>query len=234
VDLKFVILHGHQFDESCVPPHARKVGEVISECLSWAFQGADRVWRLSDTRKWFANAVKEFGNTLSNSARSTTPHPDLEAILECFMGHQVAWEYFENKDPYMAFSKEVCTGDEFFKYRHLDEEALANSILRRTSDLADFPTVICGHSHEPRDRSKFNNSTNVTPPESRDRNVFPRYMNSGSAGRFENLIWCVEITGSDAKVYSWSNSGTESKMVLQKVRWDSDAKGKLRGAKVSI
>jgi hypothetical protein len=36
-------------------------------------------------------------------------------MLEAFMGHQVAWEYFENKDPYMAFVKEVCTGDEFFK-----------------------------------------------------------------------------------------------------------------------
>ena len=72
------------------------------------------------------------------------------------------------------------------------------------------------------------------PPGSNDKNVFTRYMNGGSAGRFENLIWCVEITGNDAKIYSWSNSGTKSKMVLKKVRWDSNDKGKLLGTEVKV
>jgi hypothetical protein len=116
--LDFVITHGHQFDPACVPPHAKKIGEVISECLSWAFQGADRIWRVSDTRKWNSAPAKEFRNILSSTDPNlsiTTSHPDLEVMLECFMGHEVAWEYFENEDPYMAFVKEVCTGDEFFK-----------------------------------------------------------------------------------------------------------------------
>ena len=65
--LDFVITHGHQFDPACVPPHAKKVGEVISECLSWAFQGADRIWRVSDTHKWNSSPVKEFRNILRDS-----------------------------------------------------------------------------------------------------------------------------------------------------------------------
>lgn len=231
-EVKFVIMHGHQFDDSCAPPHSKMVGEVISECLSWGFQGADRVWRISDTAKWYGDPVKDFSNVLSDGSAITTSHPDLEAMLECFMGHQVAWEYFENDDPYMAFVKEVCTGDEFFKYRHLNEDALANAILRLNS--GDFPTLICGHSHEPRDRSKFHNAKGTMPPGSNDKNVFTRYMNGGSAGRFENLIWCVEITGNDAKIHSWSNSGTKSKMVPKKVRWDSNDKGKLLGTEVKV
>jgi predicted phosphodiesterase len=234
VDLDFVITHGHQFDESCAPPHAKAVGEVISECLSWAFQGPDRIWRVSDTHKWNSNPVKEFSNVLSSESATTTGHPDLEVILEAFMGHEVAWEYFENEDPYMAFVKEVCTGDEFFKYRHMNEDALANAILRLNQDLEDFPTVICGHTHEPRDRSKFHNSTNRLPPDTNDRNLFTRYMNTGSAGRFENLIWCIEITGSKAKIYSWSNSGTEGNPVMKKVRWKSDDEGKLIGREVEF
>jgi len=66
------------------------------------------------------------------------------------------------------------------------------------------------------------------------RYPFTRYMNTGSAGRFENLIWCIEITGSQARIYSWSNSGTESKPVMRKIRWKSDDRGKLIGKEVNL
>ncbi len=237
VDVDFLITHGHQFDDSCVPPYAKMVGEVISECLSWAFQGADRIWRVSDTRKWNSRPLKEFSNVLASAnapSAVTSGHPDLEAVLEAFMGHQVAWEYFENEDPYMAFVKEVCTGDEFFKYRHLDENQLANAILHWKADLPDFPTLICGHSHEPRARSTFQNNKGILPPGSKDMNLFTPYMNTGSAGRFENLIWCVEIDGATAQVVSWSNAGTDGRLVLRKVRWDSDDHGKLAGKEAAV
>jgi len=237
ISLDFAILHGHQFDEACVPPHAKAVGEVISECLAWAFQGADRIWRISDTRKWNSHPIKAFNNVLSRTDTKTaitSGHPDLEVLLESFMGHQVAWEYFENTDPYLAFVKEVCTGDEFFKYRHLDENALANAMLHWQADMQDFPTIICGHSHEPRDHAQFLNSQARLSPGTKDPNIFTRYMNTGSAGRFENLIWCIEITGSTAHVYSWSNAGTTSKITMRKVCWDSDLQGKLIGKEVDI
>jgi hypothetical protein len=34
----FIIAHGHQFDKSCTPLYAGRIGEAISETLSWAFQ----------------------------------------------------------------------------------------------------------------------------------------------------------------------------------------------------
>jgi hypothetical protein len=152
-----------------------------------------------------------------------------EAMLEAFMGHQVAWEYFENRDPYRAFVEEVCTGDEFFKYRHLDEEALANALLEQLSGEPDFPTVICGHSHEPRDRSRFDNRSGILPPHSRDPGLFTRYMNTGSVGRFENLAWCVEIHHGRARVVSWSNAGTADDVRPERSVWESDDSGTLIG-----
>jgi hypothetical protein len=242
---KFVIAHGHQFDEACVPPFAKQVGETISECISWAFQGPDRIWRTSDTMKWNSNAQKQFSNVLSDHHENTTNNAEIEAILEAFMGHEVAWEYFENTDPYLAFVREVCTGDEFFKYRHMNENDLFSAILPLWNNLPSFPTLICGHTHEPRDRAKFNNGiartfqlTGMTipdyyrPPATTDLHLATRYMNTGSAGRFENLMWCIEITGDTAKVHSWSNSGTSSNINLKKVRWDSDDRGKLIGTEV--
>jgi hypothetical protein len=59
-------------------------------------------------------------------------------------------------------------------------------------------------------------------------------MNPGSAGRFENLIWCIEVVGSAAQVYSWSNSGTAGRIAMRKVRWDSDLTGKPIGKEEDI
>jgi hypothetical protein len=126
----FVITHGHQFDEACVAPYASKVGEIISECLSWGYQGPDRVWRVRDTLKWTRNNSLRFSNSLSTEhAPAETGNTMLEAFLESTFGHQVAWEYFENENPGVAFTKEVLTGDEFFKFRHMDENRLANAMF---------------------------------------------------------------------------------------------------------
>jgi len=246
---EFVVTHGHQFDHACVPPHANKVGESISECISWAFQGPDRTWRISDTRNWTKTGQKTFSNILSSVAAKpiTTGHPDLELFLEILMSHEIAWEYFENDDPYMAFVREVCTGDEFFKYRHMDEDKLANALLPKWAALERFPTLICGHTHEVRDRSTFNNDAaagfklagkavpaTLMPPGTDNPDLYTRYLNTGSAGRFENLIWGVEIDGSDASVVSWTNTGTSGTIRPKKTAWRSDDRGLLVGTDVPI
>jgi hypothetical protein len=231
--VEFVITHGHQFDEACVPPHAAKIGEVFSECLSWAFQGPDRIWETSDTFKWTSQPKKEFSNVLSAHNAVTSTSKDLEAVLESLMGPDVAWEYFESSDPYMAFIKEVSTGEEFFKFRHMNEENLANALLRKwKSPLIELPVLICGHTHEPRHLSTFKNTTVLTPPQTTNKNLFTRYMNSGSAGRFQNLIWCIEIVGNTATVYSWTNTGTSTVMKPKKTKWVSNNAGKLTGTDV--
>lgn len=243
----FAITHGHQFDEACIPPFATQIGETISECLSWGFQGADRIWTTKDDHQWVDGPHRVFNNALagSNPARVPSGHPDLEWMLEGLMGHEVAWEYFDNSNPYLAFVREVCTGDEFFKYRHMNENELVNAILAPWNELEVFPTLVCGHTHEPRLRSKFTKHSfprwlppalvgNRTVPDTNDQTIFTKYVNSGSAGRFENLIWCAEISGNEIGICSWSNTGTKDNVRLQKVRWNSDGDGHLHGTEVEI
>ncbi len=54
-----------------------------------------------------------------------------------------------------------------------------------------------GHSHEPRHRA-LNRTTSKQ---------LQNYMNSGAAGRFENLIWCVEIVDGVGQVAAWHRPG---------------------------
>jgi hypothetical protein len=43
------------------------------------------------------------------------------------------------------------------------------------------------------------------------------YINSGAAGRFENLIWCVEIEGGVERMLSWSDINGR----LTRITWKS-------------
>jgi hypothetical protein len=65
---KFIITHGHQFDESSSPQHAEYIGEIYSECLSWAYEGADRVWRWNTHTKNWMEQLLPFNNALVSSA----------------------------------------------------------------------------------------------------------------------------------------------------------------------
>jgi hypothetical protein len=93
----------------------------------------------------------------------------------------------------------VWTGDETFKLRHMDEPKLCEEYERKylaRNTGKPIPTLVIGHTHEPRRRATFTEGTTV--------NIVDYYLNSGAAGRFENLIWCVEIEGSTDRIVSWS------------------------------
>jgi hypothetical protein len=65
-DARYVIGHGHHFDKASTPKYAAQVGEMLSECLGWAYEGADRVWRWDGTdgvQRW-AGGGEAFLNTL--------------------------------------------------------------------------------------------------------------------------------------------------------------------------
>ncbi|MEM1234587.1 MAG: hypothetical protein AAGH70_10705, partial [Pseudomonadota bacterium] len=224
-EITHLVMHGHQFDSVSIMsgsvPYALSLGEMFSENLSWLYEGPDRFWPDKDTRAWIAGApVKNvlaretpnggsidfavaFNNLLGGGAGVAvreTVKDSPRSILEQALGHEIAWEYFENSDPYYALALEVLTGDEWFKFRHLDERKLCQRYESRYATHAGFPLpspppkIVLGHTHEPR--------INAADPL---RNTQASYLNSGSAGRFENLIWAVEIRefGGD-RVVSWS------------------------------
>ena len=202
----YAVLHGHQFDTSTTPVYAARVGETISESMSWAYQGADRIWNWKDDVVEWVRDGRAFHNVLVNDDHITQGRWRLWDILgglihnlhtkegwENVFQHRVAWEYFTNStDPQKAVDLEVKKGKEWFKYRHLDELRIKGMIEAAFVDEAMRPRIVLGHSHEVRLAPVFAQFDPSNPNLPVLKN-FPWYYNTGAAGRFENLIWGLEI-----------------------------------------
>ncbi len=226
----YLVMHGHQFDGACIQhgetPYAKSLGEMYTECGGWANQGADRIWRENDTKRWYIGTT--YQNQLAWSTAAEYPGdatmalvtnalgdimPHAKSFIETLLDHQIAWEYFENSDPFDAFTLEVWTGDEMYKLRHLDEISLCNGYLSEFQKIkgnsAAVPKLVIGHTHEPRQNAVWLDGKV-------DRTV-DYYLNSGSAGRYQNLIWCIEIEGTTDRIVSWSRING----VLTRIPWKS-------------
>ena len=179
--IKYLIMHGHQFDSVCLQagaiPYAKSLGEIYTECTSWAFQGAEACGRSMTPRSG------SYGNSISNILAREKPGTyqggtsgqwdllwdDVDRIkeqpkdfIETLLGHEVGWEYLENTNGYDAFTLEVWTGDEAYKLRSLNEVDLclgytnAFYALRTPPDFTiPIPKLVVGHTHEPRQNAVF-------------------------------------------------------------------------------
>ena len=200
------ILHGHQFDQATAPGVATLYGEVISECLGVWYQGPDRTWGDREVKRillgGFPNRLSTHG--AGHSAGGSTLLTALMAsgegnvdewaeAWESLFGHPIAWEYaaddWQLGARYGAYRpgaiiEEAMLGRQFFKFRHLDELAVVLG-LERWQVNAD---LVLGHTHEVR-----------TVPSG----PFSRYYNSGAAGRFERLLWALEVEPHGVTVVAW-------------------------------
>ena len=207
-DNPFAMMHGHQFDEATNPAVAAFYGEVISECLGVWYQGPDRTWSAQFTedilKGGFPNRLSTHpqhsgagvaGSLLTAlTTNSATDDEEWAAAWEALFGHPIAWEY-GSADWGAAvrgtwaqpahLMDQAMAGKQFFKYRHLDEWMLVQQM-----ELWDLVVgLVLGHSHEVRHHRFGSNVAN--------------YYNSGSAGRFFNLIWALEIENDEARVVGW-------------------------------
>jgi hypothetical protein len=236
-DSRFVVCHGHHFDTSGTPKYSKRVGETLSECLGWAYEGADRVWRwdgLDGVQRW-ANGEEAFFNTLVTDdfdrlrfsfkdvvesglatwlgtlmggmaglaglggalgmAASLADELSNPAFWETTFKHNIAWEYFQSDNAGEALFNEMFCGQRWLKVRHLDEIFINQRLESAFGSRAPF--LVLGHSHEPRHRS-WNPATSKQ---------VDHYLNGGAAGRFENLIWCLEIVDGVPQVVAWHRPG---------------------------
>lgn len=241
--ISHLVLHGHQFDRVCLQhgktPFAITFGEVFSECISWGYQGPDRFWDASDAKRWH---VRDVPNAFANRVAYADPQPlstptGIDDFLHLAFGparaagagtvehllkHEVAWEYFENDNVIDALVLEVLSGNETWKFRHMNERALCDGYVAAFGEASgrdtppdEIPRLVLGHTHEVRH----------LPTDERG-SAYPNgavCVNDGSAGRFEGLIWCVEIEHGLERVCSWSRDRGR----LKKVTWASDGAGVL-------
>lgn len=222
----FIICHGHQFDTACTPKFAMKSGESFSQSAAWAFQGPDRIWRTryDQMDDWLAGRDKvlntlvsdypETGGTLGDGTAqqmwdalgSAISNLNDERGWETLYGKNIAWNYFVNDgDPQKCISDEVKTGKRWFKFRHMNEMRLSDQ-LKRAFD-GPVPILALGHTHEPRINPAHQRWAGIgTNPEVEQIGF---YINSGSAGRFENLIWGLEIQEGAPVLISWHRNNRD-------------------------
>ena len=117
----------------------------------------------------------------------------MQKVFEWLFKHNVAWEYFEHDNALLAVLDEVFSGNRFFKYRHMDEQEIRAGLITHFPDPATRPTLVLGHSHEPR--------LNALGPTG---DPFSHYLNSAAAGRFEKLLWAIELRDGAETLVSWS------------------------------
>ena len=208
-DNDYAVMHGHQFDQATNPAVAPLYGEVISECLGVWFQGPDRSWSADSVRTilkgGFPNRLATHGDHASGAASllmtallTSRDANDEEWAMawESLFGHPIAWEYGANDwqaSVRGGFSRprdlidDAMLGHQFFKFRHLDEGEIVQNLATWDIETA----LVLGHSHEVR-------AIEGGPGHC-------RYYNSGAAGRFERLVWALEITGRrEVVVVAWA------------------------------
>jgi hypothetical protein len=230
----FVVTHGHHFDHQCTPLWARRLGEAYSEALAWAYQGADRIWAWDgddDVRSWTsgeafrASLVSDdpavwsgldevllaaallgvAGAQLSGPLTAAlaaaggatailTTQLGNPALWESAFGHNISWDYFERPTVAENVFNEVLCGTEWFKFRHLDELTLTAAMPSMFPSAAGH--LVLGHSHE----ARHSTLSGAGEP-------LLEYLNSGAAGRFENMLWGVEIVDGVAQVVAWHRPG---------------------------
>lgn len=206
-DVPYVILHGHQFDEATAPGVGVLYGEVISECLGIWFQGADRSWDHRNVRRILNGGYPNRLATHRDTGSGGVTGALMAALLtgrakgdeewaiywERLFGHPIAWEY-GSRDWQQGIRYGVVRpgdivdrallGEQFFKFRHLDEAEIVMAMERWRLDIG----MVLGHSHEVR-------SVPAGP--------IGRYYNSGAAGRYNRLLWALEITPEAVEVVAW-------------------------------
>lgn len=229
---QYVITHGHQFDPYFHPRTAGKVGETIEEILGWLFQGPNRIWnwemvvQLLKINKSVGNQLVEEQNASSDTALFSgreTSAKVLEAIgrvvrQELALGRPISWAGFANADPWQAMLYEVMGGKALPQVEVVNERMLWEHYAKyfSTSGLG-HPILITGHTHTPR----FN-------PVNSDGQQWPQYLNCGSAGRYENLIWGVEILAGKPALISWHSEdgpvhpGSGRRPIPVRTVWESE------------
>lgn len=143
-------------------------------------------------------------------------------FIEIVMNKNVAWEYFENPNDGSKLISEFLCGTRWFKFRHMDELYLTDFMENEAVKLDGIelrpppwgdrpvPTLVLGHTHEPRLRA-------MRPGKKNKR--ARHYINSGAAGRFENLLWGVEILAGKAMLISWHRN---EKSVPVRTIWEPE------------
>ncbi|MBI2070338.1 MAG: hypothetical protein HYT79_07010 [Elusimicrobia bacterium] len=123
-----------------------------------------------------------------------------------------------------GFANTISRSPSFFKeknavvkWRHMNEDMAAKAV---TGAGPEAPYLVLGHTHEPRFRAADKNGSLVE-----------KYVNTGSASLYEQLVWAVEIINGRPALVAWR---TNEQGALIKTLMEATPDGRLIPAQDKI
>jgi hypothetical protein len=135
-------------------------------------------WNTRTCAKMAGEAITETVSGVSRWAASTKSHGYWQSRLD--------GKGFDNELSDLTFTTF------FFEQQSVDEPELRDLLEEAFEDAPKQPHLVLGHTHTPRYRAA-----------DEDGRVFANYTNTGTAGRFDDLIWCVEIVKGEPSLHAW-------------------------------
>ena len=232
--------HGHHFDTASTPLYAPEIGEMLSECLGWAYEGADRVWRWGNgdgVEEW-AGGSEAFNNTLVTDEPdryqlSSDTVAELTDTLEALFlppshGTRSRARSSRSYPPCWPSCGSPACSRTCSTATSPGSTSAARIPGKRCSTRSSAETGGSSSATSTRSSSTSSSTSDrrervrVRPavPAARafaraaaplvepgDRYQSDRYLNCGSAGRFQNLIWCTEIIDGVPQIAAWHRPG---------------------------
>ncbi len=95
-------------------------------------------------------------------------------------------------------------GDELASsWTTIDEVAFCDTVREDFGDHPYVPQFILGHTHSPREDPDVPDRWLACLRGHRE-SPFPQYENSGTAGRWEEFLWCVTVENGDVQLRGWT------------------------------
>jgi hypothetical protein len=185
-----LLMHGHQFDFWNCDEHNR-LGKFIANAIGVVADALDDV-------AYDFRGIDYQGHPLLETWDVLTPVAPFDNWPPAEIARTWA-EAIEQRNPYAGTTQDSLVFSETF--------ASVMAILMRSGDLSplNFHVLLClGHTHNPQSRpwipylNQFNpwRDTEIAGIRAFERlfSIKTRYLNSGTAGWWEHVVWAIEVT----------------------------------------
>ena len=230
--VRYVIGHGHQFDHSTNPRFGPRIGEALSECLGWAYNGPDRNWPWGEQVEGWATGRASYNNSLvSDDASAVLDLDDVIAPLlvgisganllgplGAIAGLPVLMTELLHRPGFWEALFGNNIGWEHFEHKDVwqavDQEVFKGKAWFKYRHLDELELRAQIEKRFPEDGRpslvlghSHEPRFEPTAVSGDVASVIPYYYNTGAAGRYGNLIWALEIVEGEATLVGWSRPG---------------------------
>jgi len=112
--------------------------------------------------------------------------------------------------------KNELTETELLEFVSFSEKDLYDDLKNIYHGRSDQPHLILSHTHNPKNKADI--------PNSKKNKIWEKYSNSGTAGMWEDIVFCLEVEYPDIRVIAWKkeDDGTVLRYELKSYRIEGE------------